>query len=108
MLVVRGKSIEEVLASFDTKGVGILREVAVLEHVVNVVPDRLEGNAEFAVVVHYIFGLAPVFVSLSFESVNVQYCVLVDLVGRIHEHGNESSRYLPSGTGGSRKSSRIA
>lgn len=64
MLVVLSKPVKEVLASLDSKGVGILREVTVLEHVVNVVPNRLDRYSKFAVVVHYLLSLAPVFVSL--------------------------------------------
>lgn len=64
MLVVLSKPVKEVLASLDPKGVGVLREVTVLEHVVDVVPNCLEVDAELAVVVHYLLSLAPVFVSL--------------------------------------------
>ena len=41
MLVVCSKLVKEVLSSFDTEGVGVLREVTVLEHVVDVIPDSL-------------------------------------------------------------------
>jgi len=64
MLVVCSKPVKEVLASLDSKGVGVLREVTVLEHVVNVIPNRLEVDAELTVVVNYLFSLAPVLVSL--------------------------------------------
>lgn len=64
MLVVCSKPVEEVLASFNAEGVGVLREVTVLEHVVNVVPDSFQPDAELAIVIHYLFGLAPVLVSL--------------------------------------------
>ena len=42
MLVVCSKPVKEVLASLNTEGVGILREVTVLEHVVDVVPNGFE------------------------------------------------------------------
>lgn len=85
MLVVCSKPIEEVLASFNAEGVGILREVTVLEHVVDVIPNSFElrfisawclryyvglhppftyRDAEFAIVVDHLFSLAPVLVTL--------------------------------------------
>jgi hypothetical protein len=42
MLVVCGKPVKEVLASFNAEGVGVLGEVTVLEHVVDVVPNSFE------------------------------------------------------------------
>jgi hypothetical protein len=45
MLVVCSKLSKEVLASLDTEGVRIVREVTVLKHVVNVVPNYFKGNA---------------------------------------------------------------
>ena len=70
MLVVCSKPVKEVLASFDAECVGVLREVAVLKHVVNVIPNSLQMYTKFAVVVHYLFGLAPVLIALRPESVN--------------------------------------
>jgi hypothetical protein len=64
MLVVCGKLVKEVLASFNAESVGVLSEITVLEHVVDVVPNGLERNTKLAVVVYHIFGLAPVLVSL--------------------------------------------
>ena len=69
MLVVCSKPIKEVFPSFNAEGVGILREVAVLEHVINVIPNCLQVDAEFAVVVNYLFSFAPIFVTLWLESV---------------------------------------
>jgi hypothetical protein len=69
MLVVGSKPFEETLSGLDAEGVGILGEVTVLEHVVNVVPDRFEWNTELAVVVHHLFSLTPVLVALIRESV---------------------------------------
>jgi len=73
VLVVCSKSVKEVLAGFDTEGIGIVSEIAVLEHVVNVIPDRLERDAKFAVVVHDRFSLAPVLVSLSLTLARIQF-----------------------------------
>ena len=42
MLVVCGKLVEKVFASFNTEGVGVLREITVLEHVVDVIPDHFQ------------------------------------------------------------------
>jgi len=91
VLVVCSKPLEEVLASFNAEGVGVLREVTVLEHVVDVVPNSFEltfmsawclrhhiglhpsvayRDSKFAVVVYHLFSLAPVLVSLKFKSVH--------------------------------------
>ena len=64
MLVIGCQTIEKVFARLDSKGVWILGEVAVLEHVVDVIPNRFEGDTEFPVVVHHILGLTPVLVAL--------------------------------------------
>ena len=92
MLVVCSKPVKEVLASLNTEGVGILREVTVLEHVVDVIPNSFElgirselclrhhvglypsvtyRDAELAVVVHHLFSLAPVLVTLYLKSAHV-------------------------------------
>ena len=63
MLVIGCQTIEKVFARLDSKGVWILGEVAVLEHVVDVIPNRFEGDTEFPVVVHHILGLTPVLVA---------------------------------------------
>ena len=73
MLVVCSKLVEEVLASFNAEGVGVIREVTVLEHVVDVIPDRLERDAKLAVVVYDLFSLAPVLVSLSLTLARIQF-----------------------------------
>jgi hypothetical protein len=64
VLIVGSELVKETFAGFNSEGIGIVREVTVLEHVVDVIPDRLKRNAKFAVVVHYCFSLAPVLVSL--------------------------------------------
>lgn len=64
MLVVCSKLVEEVLASFNAEGVGVIREVTVLEHVVDVIPDYFQRDAKLAVVVYHLFGLTPVLVAL--------------------------------------------
>ena len=66
--MVRSKLVKEGLAGFNAEGVGVLCEVTVLEHIVDVIPGNLEGNAKLAVVVHYLFSLAPVLVTLCSES----------------------------------------
>jgi len=71
MLVVSSKLIEKTFAGFDSKGVGVVGEVTVLEHVIDVVPNRLKRDAEFTVVVHYFFSLAPVLVTLLYVSAHV-------------------------------------
>lgn len=64
MLVVCSKPVKEVLTSLNAEGIGVLCEVAVLEHVVNVIPNDLDRYSKFAVVVHYLFSLAPILVAL--------------------------------------------
>lgn len=81
MLVVCSKPVQKVLASFDAEGVGVLREVAVLEHVVNVVPNHFHGDAKLAIVVHYLFGLAPVLVALCPELAHYSEIIRGTLVG---------------------------
>jgi hypothetical protein len=75
MLVVCSEPIEEVLASFDTKGVGILSEVAVLEHVIDIVPDRFERNSGCPIIVDHILRFTPILVALYYWSA---YVILVD------------------------------
>jgi len=64
MLIACSESVKEALASFNAKSVGIIGEVTVLEHVVDVIPDGLKWDAKFAVVVYHLFGFAPVLVAL--------------------------------------------
>lgn len=45
MLVVCGKLVKEVFARLNAEGVGIIREVTVLEHVVDVIPYGLQKDA---------------------------------------------------------------
>jgi hypothetical protein len=68
MLVVRSKLIEEVLASFNTKRVGVVSEVAVLEHVIDIVPNRLERDAHLSVPVDHLFRFSPILVALCYWS----------------------------------------
>jgi hypothetical protein len=91
VLVVRSKPVKEVFAGFNAEGVGVLRKVTVLEHVVDIVPNSFEltfksawclrhhvgyhlsvtyRDAEFAVVVYHLFSFAPVLVSLELKSVH--------------------------------------
>ena len=77
MLVVCSKLVKEVLASFNTEGIGVVRKVAILEHVVDVIPNIFERDSKFAVVVHYLFSLTPVLVSLHLESARVSRIIRV-------------------------------
>ena len=45
MLVVCSKLVKEVLASFNTEGIGVVRKVAILEHVVDVIPNIFERDS---------------------------------------------------------------
>lgn len=45
MLVVCGKIVKEVFASFNAESIGVLREVTVLEHVVDVIPNIFERDS---------------------------------------------------------------
>jgi hypothetical protein len=68
MLIVRSKLVEEVLASFNSKGVGVVSEVAVLEHVIDIVPNRFERDAHLSVPVDHLFRFSPVLVTLYYWS----------------------------------------
>jgi hypothetical protein len=103
MLVVRSELVEEVLASFNTKGIGVLSEVAVLEHVIDVVPNRFEGNPGRPVIIDNIFRLTPVLVTLYYWSAYVIPVNRASIIARQQPGFN-----VPNDIGGSRNPSRAA
>jgi hypothetical protein len=85
MLVVRSKLFEEVLASFNSKGVGVVCEVAVLEHVIDVVPNRLKRDAHLSVPVDHLFRFSPVLVALYCWSAYAYSIIRAVIAERPHE-----------------------
>jgi hypothetical protein len=68
MLVVGSKLVEEILASFNPKSVGVIGKVAVLEHVIDIVPNRFERYSHLSVPVDHFFRFSPVLVALYYWS----------------------------------------
>ena len=57
------KALEELLSRSVRESVLVVREVTVLEHVIDVCPDILQRDVEGTIVVHDFFQLCPVLVA---------------------------------------------